>query len=79
MQYHQPLVSRSHAPPEEDPPVGDIDGSGTADLDGMSQSELAKAAQNAYDNAQDALKDGDWAAYGEYMDELEGYLDKLAE
>ena len=45
----------------------------------MSQSELAKAAQNAYDNAQDALKDGDWAAYGEYMDELEGYLDKLAE
>ena len=53
--------------------------SGTADLDGMSQSELAKAAQNAYDNAQDALKDGDWAAYGEYMDELEGYLDKLAE
>ena len=45
----------------------------------MTQSELAKAAQNAYDNAQEALKDGDWAAYGEYMDELEVYLNKLAE
>jgi hypothetical protein len=33
----------------------------------------------AYDNAQEALKDGDWAEYGEYMDELETYLDKLAE
>ncbi|MBQ3281436.1 MAG: UPF0182 family protein [Eubacterium sp.] len=54
-------------------------GSAAGDLDSMSQEELAKAAQQAYDNAQDALKDGDWAAYGEYMDELEGYLDKLAE
>ena len=44
----------------------------------MSQAELAKAAQQAYDNAQEALKDGDWAKYGEYMDELEDYLDKLA-
>ena len=54
-------------------------GSGSGDLDSMSQEELAKAAQQAYDNAQDALKDGDWAKYGEYMDELEAYLDKLAE
>ena len=54
-------------------------GSGSGDLDSMNQEELAKAAQQAYDNAQDALKDGDWAKYGEYMDELEAYLDKLAE
>ena len=54
-------------------------GSGSGDLDSMSQEELAKAAQQAYDNAQNALKDGDWAKYGEYMDELEAYLDKLAE
>ena len=54
-------------------------GSGAGDLDSMTQEELAKAAQEAYDNAQEALKDGDWAEYGEYMDELETYLDKLAE
>lgn len=41
--------------------------------------EYAKAAQQAYDNAQEALKEGDWAKYGEYMDELEEYLDKLAD
>ncbi len=51
---------------------------GSGDKDSMSQQELAKAAQEAYDNAQEALKDGDWAGYGKYMDELEGYLDKLA-
>ena len=53
--------------------------SGSGSADSMSQEELAKAAQAAYDNAQNALKDGDWAKYGEYMDELETYLDKLAE
>ncbi|MGN0702896.1 MAG: UPF0182 family protein [Lentihominibacter sp.] len=45
---------------------------------GMSKTELAEAAQGAYENAQDALKDGDWSSYGKYMDELEGYLNKLA-
>lgn len=45
---------------------------------GMSKTELAAAAQGAYENAQDALKDGDWSSYGKYMDELEGYLNKLA-
>lgn len=44
----------------------------------MSNAELAQAAQEAYDNAQDALKNGDWADYGKYMKELEGYLNKLA-
>lgn len=63
--------------------AGGSDGSGDSgssgsDLDSMSQQELAKAAQDAYNNAQDALKDGDWAAYGEYMEQLEEYLDKLA-
>ena len=31
------------------------------------------------DNAQEAIKDGDWAKYGKYMDELEKYLNQLAE
>ncbi|MBR2748364.1 MAG: hypothetical protein IKD97_00560, partial [Firmicutes bacterium] len=38
---------------------------------------IAKA-QQAFDNAQDALRNGDWAAYGEYMDELSEYLAQLS-
>ena len=45
----------------------------------LTKSELIQAAQSAYDAAQDALKDGDWAKYGKYMDELEEYLNQLAD
>ena len=44
----------------------------------MSQSELIEAAQTAYDEAQEALSNGEWAKYGEKMNELEKYLNKLA-
>ena len=44
----------------------------------MSQTELIEAAQAAYDEAQEALKDGNWSEYGKHMDELEKYLNKLA-
>ena len=43
----------------------------------LSQSELIKKCQDAYDNAQDALSDGNWSKYGEYMDKLENYLNEL--
>ena len=43
----------------------------------MSQTEMIQAAQAAYDEAQEALADGDWAEYGKHMDELEKYLNKL--
>lgn len=46
--------------------------------EGMSQAELIEAANAAYENAQKALKDGKWDKYGEYMDELEKYLNQLA-
>ncbi|MDR0817426.1 MAG: UPF0182 family protein [Clostridiales Family XIII bacterium] len=36
--------------------------------------ELLKLAVAAYNNAVEAQKAGDWAKYGEYMKELEGYL-----
>ena len=45
----------------------------------MTQAELIKKAQEAFDKAQDAQKDGDWAAYGKYLEELEKYLNELAE
>ncbi len=60
---------------------GQTDGNGgetTAPEAELSQTELIQKAASAYDNAQAALKDGDWASYGEYMEELEEALNKLA-
>ena len=50
---------------------------GKKDKSPDTKEEYAKAAQEEYDKAQEALKEGDWAAYGEHMDELKKYLDKL--
>ena len=43
-----------------------------------SKSDYIEKAQTAYDQAQSALKDGDWSAYGKYMDQLSEYLKKLS-
>ncbi len=51
------------------------DGSGSAS--DASLTELAKLAATAYDNAIAAQKEGDWASYGKYLDELEGYLNQM--
>ncbi len=53
-------------------------GQGGAKKETLSQTELIEAAQAAYDNAQEAIKDGKWDKYGEYMNELEKYLNQLA-
>lgn len=45
--------------------------------DEVSQSELIKNANDAYNNAIEAQKFGDWAKYGEYMEQLSEYLTKL--
>lgn len=44
----------------------------------LSQTELAVKAQEAFDKAQKAQQDGDWAKYGQYLDELEKYLGLMA-
>lgn len=44
----------------------------------MTQAELIEAAAKAYEDAISAQKDGNWAKYGEYMQKLENYLNKLA-
>jgi len=51
--------------------------SSSSNSDTLTQSELIQKASDAYDSAQSALKDGDWASYGDYMDKLESYLNKL--
>ena len=53
-------------------------GQGTSTTSELSQTELIQKAASAYDNAQSALQQGDWAAYGEYMEELEDALSQLA-
>lgn len=42
-----------------------------------SQKELIGKAKQAYENAVKAQKSGDWKTYGEYLEELYGYLDQL--
>ena len=46
--------------------------------DELSQTEIIQRAQDAFDNAQNAQKNGDWAKYGEYLDELDKYLNMLS-
>lgn len=61
--------------------VGDDDTGGT-DTEGtqaMTAEDYAQAAADAYDNAQLALTDGNWALYGEYMAQLGEYLEALTE
>ena len=44
----------------------------------LTQAELIQKAVDAFNNADAAMKSGDWAAYGKYLDELEDALNKLA-
>jgi len=39
---------------------------------------LVRKAQNAYDKAIAAQKEGDWATYGKYLAQLEEYLNELS-
>ena len=45
----------------------------------MSQSEIISNAQEAFSNAQEAAQNGDWAGYGQYLSELENYLNMLGQ
>lgn len=51
---------------------------GKADKE-LTQTEIISNAQDAFDNAQKAQQNGNWAKYGEYLDELEKYLNMLSE
>ncbi len=53
--------------------------SSSSSSDKKSMQELIKAANDAYDNALEAQKNGDWSKYGKYIDELKGYLNEMEE
>lgn len=45
----------------------------------LTDAELISLANEAFENAQAAMQNGNWAKYGEYLDQLESYLNMLAE
>ncbi len=81
-----PAVEEGEAPPaEEEPPAEEPPAEEEPPADeqqppptGNAQ-ELIEAAQQAYDDAEAAQREGDWAAYGEALQRLEEALNQLAE
>ncbi len=63
--------STSPAETSEDPVA-------SGDTSELSTSELIQLANEAFTNAQNAQQSGDWASYGEYLDQLQNYLELLA-
>jgi len=66
--------------PIDSTPPGGSEKPGTSEPpeQGMyTMSELIGLASDAFDNAQNAQKNGDWAAYGQYLKQLERYLNML--
>ena len=55
---------------------GESKGDGTA-AKPLTQKEIIEKCQKAYDTAQEALAEGNWAKYGEQMNKLEKYLKQL--
>jgi uncharacterized membrane protein (UPF0182 family) len=60
--------------PEPEAPVGPQSPEEVTDI-----AQLIESAQNHYDKAQEYLKEGNWAGYGEEIAALKQVLDRLAE
>ena len=56
---------------------GDITTPDPSGSTGLSQDQLIAAANEAFTNADAAMKDGDWATYGKELDKLRDYLAQL--
>ncbi len=56
---------------------GGVSGSSGDSSKELSQAEIIDLCQSEYDAATEAQKAGDWAKYGEHMDNLEKYLNML--
>ena len=58
--------------------TGDEGGQGEGQTGELTQQELIDKAVSALENAQNAQQSGDWAGYGEYLEELEEALNQLS-
>lgn len=63
---------------------GEMSGEGSGDVivtpgdvTGFNLEELARLANQAYEDAIQAQQRGDWASYGEYLDQLSQYLNQM--
>ena len=68
----------SETKPDDSSIINPDDGEDGSESGEMSQAELIAKAQEAFEKAQEAQKEGNWAAYGTYLDQLEDYLNQLA-
>ena len=73
---------KSNTPATEGSQMSGVEGSDVivtpeVDIEGYTLEELAKLANEAYDDAISAQQRGDWAAYGEYLDLLSQYLNQM--
>lgn len=57
---------------------GNNTSTGNSDTSMDTQAELIQKAVKAYEEAQEAQKNGNWSGYGDYLKQLESYLEKLA-
>jgi len=74
------INAESEVKPDEsiiDGGEGEDEGEGSTP-ETMTQAELIAKAQEAFNNAQEAQQQGNWAAYGTYLEQLEDYLNQLA-
>ncbi len=56
-------------------PVPDSESGG--EVTSLSMTELAERANTAFDNAVNAQRNGDWASYGSYLNEVQMYLNQM--
>ncbi|MCR4600757.1 MAG: UPF0182 family protein [Clostridia bacterium] len=73
------LFNMGEAYVEENTDEGGTSQTGTVENGTLSLEELATKANEAYNSAVQAQKDGDWAGYGRHLQELESYLDQMTE
>jgi uncharacterized membrane protein (UPF0182 family) len=59
------------------PGMPSLPGTPTEPGEGQTVDSLIKLSIDAYNNAMDAQKKGDWASYGRYIDELNQFLQQL--
>ncbi len=63
---------------EEKTPGSEGGESSTGETGSLTVSDLARLAQEAFDNSQTALQNGDWKSYGEYQEQLRQYLNQMS-